>query len=810
MLLLIFTLASATERGDRLNYAGQIKTQVSRQVFLLNADWDYLEDDQIKFIDLDDARNWASINLPHTWNAFDATDNEPGYRRSASWYRKSIMLPKYKGKRTVRLNFEGVNLYCEVYVNGKLAGTHTGGYIGFVVDITDFLKKGRQNEIIVLADNSINHDIIPSQISDFFIYGVIVRDVWLEVLPAVYNNGLKISTPQVSRAHAETVVQLDVANSTGKLVEATIDVAIIDPSGNMAKQVQVVQTIKPGGSLIDIELPGVNNPALWSPSVPNLYTLSVDVSAGKVVDRTTERFGYRWFEFEEHGPFYLNGERLLLRGTHRHEEWAGYGNALPDSLHRKDMELIKAMGANFVRLAHYPQDPEIYRACDELGLLVWDELPWCRGGVGGPVWKANSMRLFEEQITQNYNHPSIIMWSVGNEMYWLPLVEHGGDIDSMNAFVNVLNDLAHDMDSGRPTTMRKYYDGADITDVFSPSIWAGWYSGVYKTYEQAISQARKKYPRLIHVEYGGASHVGRHNESPITGEGMLREDEWDEKQNMINIKKISSDGDWSENYIVDLFDWHLMVTEQLDWFTGNAQWAFKDFGTPLRPENAIPYINQKGLVDRAGNPKDAYYVFKSYWTTSPKFAYIESHTWTDRSGLPGEARDISVYSNCDQVQLVFNGNPLMKKQRDIKQWPASGFNWSVQFEAGINQIVAVGYADGLKISRDSLTVNYNYRKNGTPSMIILTEEPLTNGNILVVATVVDKVGQRCLDFDKRVYFDHDGAGQLLTGYGTPTRSDVIEFASGRAAIEVVPAQGKAIIEARTQDFKGSYLVIETK
>ncbi len=472
------------------------------------------------------------------------------------------------------------------------------------------------------------------------------------------------------------------------------------------------------------------------------------------------------------------------------------------------MQQIKELGANFVRLAHYPQDPEVYRACDELGLIVWDELPWCRGGMGGQTWKENTKRLLKEQIIQNYNHPSIIFWSLGNELYWQPDFNNGDNPDSLKAMVSNLNDIAHNLDPYRLTAMRKYYDGAEITDAFSPSIWAGWYSGVYKTYQKALEQARPKYKYFIHTEYGGSSHLGRHNENPISGEGLVNENEWDEKPNMINVTRISSEGDWSENYIVDLFDWHLMVSEKLDWFAGNAQWAFKDFGTPLRPENSIPYINQKGLVDRAGNPKDAYYVFKSYWTSNPKFCYIESKTWKDRYGKENEKKEVCVFSNCQKVKLVLNGEDAGTKVRDISKFPASGLNWNVSFNTGLNTIIAFGYVNGKVITSDTLSLDYHTQKPGNGERIELTSSKLKNGNVLIQAKVIDKKGDLVPGYNKRVYFDLNGSGQLMKYMGTPTGSNVIEFASGKAAIEYIPDSKKpAIIEARTQDFKGDYIKI---
>ncbi len=794
----------------RKPYTGHLENGATRQIYLLNNDWAYLEQN-IKSVSELGKNNfiWQKINLPHTWNRFDATDNIPGYRREASWYRKSMHIPQFDENAVFKLYFEGVNISSEVYVNGAKAGAHVGGYVGFTLDISDYIKPGASNEILVRADNAINPNIIPSQKSDFTIFGGITRDVWLQVLPPVFVERVHIKTPVVNLERAATELSIQLKNAWPQAQPVTLEFVIEAPDGKIVARKSIEQTAAAGSSNYSFKMPEIRAPKLWSPETPHLYTLKIKAKSGRYEDDVAERFGYRWFEFEENGPFYLNGKRLFLRGTHRHEDYAGYGMAMPDSLHRRDMQMIKELGANFVRLAHYPQDPEVYRACDELGLLVWDELPWCRGGMGGKEWKENTKRLLTEQIHQNFNHPSIILWSVGNEMYWLPDFPDGDHPESLKQFVGELNDLAHQLDRGRLTTMRKFYDGADITDVFSPSIWAGWYAGVYKNYGQALADARKKYKRFLHAEYGGDSHVGRHTENPITGEGVVTDNGWAEQPNKLNVKQVSSEGDWSESYIVDLFDWHLTVSERLNWFAGSAQWAFKDFATPLRPENPIPYVNQKGLVDRAGNPKDAYYVFKSRWTSDPKFCYIESHFWTERSGRPGQTRRVRVYSNCEEVAFHLNSESLGRKQRHAKAFPANGQYWDVLFKKGRNDLLAIGFADGKAVARDSMAVHYSFEKNGTPVALKLSSQPLANGNLLIEARAVDSQGRFCLDFNRRIYFDYSGDGVLLKDYGTPARSSIIELANGRAAIEFAPAKnGKAVIEARTHDMQGSYLVIE--
>lgn len=784
-----------------------ISSTGKRTRLLLNDEWFYLEDN-IKNIDklyLTD-KDWVSVTLPHTWNKFDVVDSEPGYRRDGSWYQKRINLRVVDRNKLYKLYFEGANITTEVYVNGQKAGQHIGGYVGFSINITNFLKTG-ENLIMVRVDNSINKEIIPSQLSDFFIYGGITRDVWMDIVPHTHINRLHVSTPLVNNEFAETEYETVIESDLSR--EVILKCELYSPSGSMVTTKEDKVSLKKGRNNFKIDLPKTNEPVLWDVDSPNLYILKLSLFKNKeLVDSLSVRFGYRWFEFKEHGPFYLNGRRLLLRGTHRHEDFAGLGSALSNERHRKDIEEIKEMGANFVRLAHYPQDPEVYKACDELGVLVWDELPWCRGGVGDAEWKKNTTQLLKEQINQNYNHPSIIMWSVGNEVFWLPEFKNGGNIDSLRNFTIELNNIAHKLDKGRVTSIRKFYEGSDIVDVFSPSIWSGWYSGVYESYQKAIDNAIKKYPRFFHAEYGGSSHLGRHTENPITGDGIINPDEWSEAVNQVKVKNIARIGDWSESYIVNLFDWHLKVSEQSKHLTGNAQWAFRDFGTPLRPENAIPYVNQKGLLDREGTRKDAYYVFKSYWNDDDKFCYIQSHTWLERSGPKGQSKTVRVYSNCPEVELVFNNKKMGIKKKDITKFPANGLVWNVKFNEGKNKIIANGYDGNQLKTSDTVIVNYSFVKNKKPVRLKLSSERLKNGNYLITSIATDKNGNRCIDYNERVYFSVEGKGQLLENYGVPGKSSIIEMANGKATIEfkAIPFE-KAIIEIRNQNFKGEYLEI---
>ena len=544
----------------------------------INKNCHYLENDTKQNSEALKDNNWIPINLPHSWNSIDATDVKPGYRRSGSWYKKTLIVDKIQSDKIYDLYFEGVNITSEVYINSTKVGGHIAGYIGFTIDISKNLKSGA-NEIVVRADKSYNPEIIPSQKSDFFIFGGITRDVWLNTLPFQHLYNLKITIPNVSHENADLLATFGINNSNNN---STIKARLINQDG---KEIQS-QIFYVSDSELEINFNQIKNLKLWDADNPNLNTLNIQLLENdKVIDEISENVGFRWFEFKDHGAFYINGKRLLLRGAHRHEEHAGFGAAMSNEQHSANITFIKDMGVNFVRLAHYPQDPEVYKACDELRLLVWDELPWCRGGLGNTIWKINTINMLEEIINQNYNHPSIILWSLGNEIYWLPDFKNGDDTDKINTY---LNEFAHKLDPTRKTAIRKYYEGADIVDVFSPSIWSSWYSGSYKNYKKAIDLYQKKYLHFIHAEYGGSSHVGRHTENSITGQGKIQTDGWEEANVQTDVANIAQTGDWSENYIVDLFDWHLHISENDTTFTGNAKWAFKDFGIPLRPENAIP------------------------------------------------------------------------------------------------------------------------------------------------------------------------------------------------------------------------------
>jgi beta-galactosidase len=523
----------------------------------------------------------------------------------------------------------------------------------------------------------------------------------------------------------------------------------------------------------------------------------------------TERFGFRYFEFVHHGPFKFNGERLLLRGTHRHEDHALLGAAMPDDLIRKEMELIKGMGANFIRLGHYQQSRNVLELCDELGLLVWEEIPWCRGGLGGEGYKQQARNMLGAMIDQHYNHPSVIIWGLGNENDW-PGDFPEFDAGKIRAFAKELHNQAHTLDPSRKTAMRRCDFCKDIVDIYSPSVWTGWFYGHYTDYKASLQKELEKVNHLLHIEWGAESYARRHSEETdnlllkaISGQGAAGN----------SLDAIfagqqgppSKNGDWSETYTCNLFDWCLKEQETMPWLTGSAQWAFKDFSTPLRADNPIPKVNLKGLVERDLTPKEGYYVFQSYWAQKP-MVHIFGHSWPVRWGDPGELKLVKVYSNCESAELFLNGVSLGAKKRSSQDFPAAGLHWAVKFKAGENRLRAVAQKTGETIS-DEIHFQYQTEKWGKPARLELREMERRGDTVKVEARLLDARGIVCLDARNLVRFGTTGAGLLLDHAGTSTASNSLELYCGRAEIGLRRNGGASVVSVSAKLLGSAFLTV---
>ena len=591
---------------------------------------------------------------------------------------------------------------------------------------------------------------------------------------------------------AEVSIKGSLYNPSTRKLLCTLSIEVLDAAGHSIHT--ATQTAPVWSGFSELAAFRIAAPQLWSPESPSLYRCRVTLVTPAGRCSLEERFGIRRLEFVEHGPFKLNGKRVLLRGTHRHADHAGVAAAMSDDLIRQEMQLIRDMGANFIRLAHYQQDRLVLDLCDELGLMVWEEVPWCRAGVGDEAFRQNAKAMLTHMIDQHYNHPSVILWGLGNEDDWpdeFPKV----DQQDIRTFVTEMRDLAHRLDASRLTSFRRCDFARDIPDVYSPSIWAGWYSGNYHEYEQSLLTQRDKVKRFIHIEWGADSQAGRHSEDPeaalrniATGQGTAEVGLAYRKTG--GAARVSRDGDWSESYACNLFDWHLKTQEKLDWLTGSAQWIFKDFASPLRGDSDIPRVNQKGVVERDLTKKESYYVFQSYWAEKP-MVHIYGHTWPVRWGKPDEPRNVNVYSNCDRAELFLNGQSLGAMHRDSQNFPAAGLRWQTPFADGHNLLRVVAVKGETTVT-DQIELTYQTTPWEKPAELRMHQTLAKNDVVTVAVAVYDDKGVPCLDSRKPVRFSLAGEGRLLDNLGTSRGSRELQLYNGRAEISVRTSGGCTI------------------
>jgi beta-galactosidase len=729
----------------------------------------------------DQSGQWQPVGLPHCFNGMDACDPDHSYFRGQGWYRTRLPLRNpFAGGRTI-LHFQGAGQTTTLWVGSTLIGTHKGGYDEFVFDITEAVQKLPLEAakagvpLVVLCDNSPDRDRVPSEQSDFCLFGGLYRHVNLAYLPAVALDTVHILPTIASDGSAQVSVDATLYNPSGQKAPCRVSIEVFDARGR-----SIHQSSKPLAAWSDFARLAefhVAAPELWSPDSPHLYHCRVTLSTPAGQTSLDERFGIRQLEFVEHGPFKLNGKRLVLHGTQRHADHAGVAAAMSDDLVRQEMRMVREMGANFIRLGHYQQDRLVLDLCDELGLMVWEEAPWCRAGIGGEAFQQNAKDMLTHMIEQHYNHPSVILWGLGNEDDW-PGEFPSIDKEAIRSFMTQMRDLAHRLDGSRLTSFRRCDFARDIPDVYSPSIWAGWYRGNYREYEEQLNTERERVKRFIHIEWGADSQAGRHTEAPEHPLG--------DKFNA------SKDGDWTETYACNLFDWHLKTQEKLDWLTGTAQWAFKDFASPLRDDNAIPRINQKGVVERDLTRKESYFVFQSYWADQP-MAHIYGHTWPVRWGREGEKRSVHVYSNCDRAELFLNGKSMGTMHRDSQNFPAAGLRWDVAFAPGPNRLRVLASKGGVQVT-DEIELIYQTAEWGKPVELRLLEKARKGNVVTVEAKIFDARGVLCLDASGFVRFSLAGAGRLIDNLGTSRASRKIQLSNGRTEISVV-CQGGCTLEA---------------
>jgi beta-galactosidase len=696
------------------------------------------------------------------------------------------------------------------------AGNHTGGYDEFTVDITDHVNKFTANPLYksqfrekipmaIRCDNSRDLEMIPSDLSDFNLYGGLYRYVNLVYVPSLYFESIFLAANPSGDKKSGSIKLSGTLLCKGDIKTGSAEIKILSPDKKVISSTIVpLESFEGKKELLSVS---VKNPILWSPSNPALYSCEVTLKSPAGEQIITEKFGFRSFEFISKGPFMLNGERLLLRGTHRHEDHAGVAQAMTEGMIREEMIMMKEMGVNFIRLGHYQQSRIVLDLCDSLGFLVWEEIPWCRGGIGGDIYREQARRMLTNMINQHYNHPSVIIWGLGNENDW-PGDFEKFEQDRIRAFMQELNDLSHKLDPSRKTAIRRCAFCKDIVDVYSPSIWAGWYSGRYSQYKTVSEKEMQGVNNFLHVEWGGDSHARRHSEDPdkilsqvSTANGVA------EKAGDASLyggsTRVSKDGDWSESYICNLIDWHLKEQETMPWLTGTAYWPFKDFSTPIRPENPVPYMNQKGVVERDFTRKEAYFVFKSYWTTKP-MAHIYGHSWPVRWGDENEAKMIKVYSNCPEAELFVNGKSQGIKKRNSQDFPASGLRWNVVLNKGENKVKVVA-KNGKESVTDEISFIYQTEKWGKPSRVVLEKIDEKPGMVTIQARLLDDMGILCLDARNYIEFLLVGDGKLIDNQGTSSGSRKLQAYNGRAIISIKTNGGKNIAGVKSDGMPTTFI-----
>ncbi|MGJ5818988.1 glycoside hydrolase family 2 TIM barrel-domain containing protein [Paludibaculum fermentans] len=662
---------------------------------------------------------WSSIQLPHTWNQHDGSDELPGYFRGIGWYRRHFQLEPGLRGQCIFLELEGVNQVSEFWLNGAHLGKHEGGYTSFEFDITRHVQFGPAGNVLtVKVDNIYNKDIAPTVKTDLTFYGGIYRDAWLRITAPVHLSEVYWLTPKVSADSAEIEIHSKIDNQTSRAASLKVIHEIIDPQGAVAAKVETSAAIPANkrGHALTQHL-RLAQPKLWSPDDPNLYKLRTTLlDSAAAGDLHEAPIGFRWFHFDARQGFFLNGRRLQLRGTTWHHSYPGLGSALPNSRHVKDMELIKEMGCNLFRTSHYPHDPAVMEACDRLGLLVLEEM-----FVGEEVEDDGGYYRIQakgigEMIARDRNCPSVFMWGLE------------GEVESAAKHVDVVQQLVNKIkatDPSRPVTMQdaRIESIKETLDVV----------GLYSSFEANDNERNLHPERRYMIEEYTVDAIGR----GLYGMGPESEDLGCEKH---------------EAYLAEV--------GRRPWIAGSTVWHQFDYdGDEYDP--ITPHLVTFGLADFWRIPKDVFYLFQSQWSPKPMLHLCGHWTWP---GEEGKTRRVKVYSNQARVELFLNGRSLgVREPAPFPGLDHPPFLWDVPYEPGILKATAGALTSERKTAgpaaRIDLRSDVERIESGDPeSLAYLT------------AAVVDKDGTVVPSAAHAISFTSYGPGELLpqTWPGHPT------------------------------------------
>lgn len=616
-----------------------------------NSDWQFSKD----------GAAWEAVTLPHTWNAKDGQDGGNDYWRGVGTYCKKFAKPETEGK--VFLEINGAANIADVCLNGKAIAHHEGGFSTFRMELTDLQE---ENTLTVAVDNRENDFCYPQK-ADFTFYGGLYRNVNLIVVPENHFELCKDGTPGI---HVTPVME-------GSNARVTVEAWVVgegDVTVCVAGQEQIVPA-ENGYAKAEFV---IENAHLWNGTKDSfLYTAKAAFGGDKV----EARFGCRSFAFDPDKGFILNGEVYPLRGVSRHQDRWGMGNALTLKEHQEDMELIREIGANTIRLAHYQHAQEFYDLCDEYGMVIWAEIPYITEHM--PNGRQNTLDQMRELIQQCYNHPSIVCWGLSNE-----IAVHGVTEDLLENH-RLLNDLCHELDKTRPTTMAHAFmlehesPLIAIPDISSYNLYFGWYMGSLEQNDSFFDEYHKKFPEKImgFSEYGADCNVQFQSSKP-------------------------GQGDYSEQYQCVYHEYILDCIDRHPWLWSTHCWNMFDFSADGRDEGGAHGLNQKGLVsiDRKLK-KDAFYLYKAAWNKTDKFVHLCGSRYVDRTEVETEIR---VYSNCGSVGLYVDGKLLEIKEGSrvfVFKVPISGEH--------VVEAKADGCTDSIRIRKVS-TPNpaYSFGKGG--------------------------------------------------------------------------------------------------
>jgi len=663
-----------------------------------------------------DDSTWERIDVPHTWNNVDTEDTGPGYWRGIGWYRKRFTVSRKLRNKQLRLRIGGANQRAVFWLNGTKLGEHRGGYSGFEYDIGPHVLYGKkENALCVRVDNLYDPDVAPTVKTDISWYGGIYRDVQLVVTGKPYLRVAHVRTEGVETGRA--VLCLDVALSHA-VPKSSVQATLLDTEGNTVAEF--------GGraskSTRTFESPPIESPELWSCEHPYLYTLSVQASAGGAVsDRIEIPVGFRWFRFDPDTGFSLNGNSMKLQGTCWHQFYPGLGSALPRSRHRKDMEVLKDMGVNFLRTSHYPHHDEILRAADELGILVNEEFPVNKEIGNLKAYKKNMLMRIDEVLDHHYNHPSLILWGLAGEVNAPPDVA----FDVAQTCAAKLREL----DPTRPICMHSPR-GQAIGELFD--VVGYGFGGAEQTQVEGTAAHRE------------------HQRSPQLSIMSL------EYSMALTARAHYGDGIHSEEYGCERHEGYLRKINREPWYAGGAIWHQFDYHGETY-DRVVPRVVAYGLTDTWRIPKESYHLHRCQWNPSPMVHILGHWNW---QGSEDEPRSVKVYSNGCSVELYLNGQSMGKADRnreDLLRHPP--FLFSVAYEPG--ELRAVAHFD------DSDPLEQVVHTAGEPYGLELsgdcTELAFTDYEALCEVTlrVIDKRGYPVPTASIPVTFYHTGVGELL-------------------------------------------------